>query len=61
MTTNQTEETRELVGTAIAPAESRLEAWIHDPFASMFMGTAVVAVAVAFILSGMGLVSFFLG
>lgn len=59
MTKNQSNETKETVKAVSAP-QSRLAQWIDDPFASMFLASAATALAVTFVLSGMGLINLIL-
>ncbi len=62
MTTNQSNETRDLVAAAVVPSfGQRLGGWIQDPFASAFLATGMTATAITFVLTGMWLVSIALG
>lgn len=59
MTKNQTNETKETVKAVVAPRH-RLAEWIDDPFASMYLASAATALAVTFVLSGMGIINLIL-
>ncbi len=61
MTNNQTEETKESVDAAVTTFGDRVASIIDDPFKSALAATASCAIAITFVISGIGLVSVAIG